>query len=193
MKKNIVYVTWLVIILLIYASPGFIFSQESRRTGFTVPQKGDTLIRPEFDVSLEIGNFDRTTGHYWVAIASVKSHLTSWDLVLELYEESRDKHNATRNKMNKLISEWQLNLFWPTNYIDKNPYEGMVNDGGKNPLKGLEPQPMILLIIKVDDRLQNEIRKWFRKGAAENFYPGFSASLLSENMVIARCEIFFDK
>jgi hypothetical protein len=193
MKKNNVCVTWFVIILLIHVLPEFIFSEKSRRTGFTALQKGETLIRPEFDVSLEISNFNRTTGHYWVAIASVKGHLKSWDRVLKLYTKSKDRHNSTRKELNILISEWQLNLFWPKNHIDKNPYEGVVNDNGKNPLRAMEPQPMVLLIIKVDDKLHNQIRQWFRKGSAENSFPGFPASMLSKRMILARCEIFFDR
>jgi hypothetical protein len=190
-KKNVLPIG-LVIILLTLVSPGFIFNQGNERIGFTTPLKGDTIVnRKDFVVSLEISNFDKKTGHHWVAIASVTGHNKKWERVLGLYRESRGKHNAARTEMDKILSEWQIDQFWPKFYVPEKNYENRVFDGGSNPLKGLEPQPMILLIIKVDDRMQNNFRQWFKRGAAGNGYPGYPASILSENMVLARCEIFF--
>ena len=192
MKKKNVLVTWLVIVFWVLVFPVVIFTVNNEETGFTLPQKGDTIKnRNDFVVSLEIGDFDKTTGHHWVAIASVIGHDKKWDRVLELYKESRDQRNAARKEMNKIISKWQINQFWPKFYIPERSYEGNVFDGGHNPLTGIDPQPMILLIIKVDDKLQNNFRRWFRRGSAGKGYPGFPAQILSENMILARCEIFF--
>lgn len=192
MKKNNVFVTGLVIILLTLVFPGFIFNQGSGKTGFTTPLKGDTIAnRRDFVVSLEIGNFDKTTGHHWVAIASVTGHNNNWERVLELYSKSRDKQNAARKELDELVSKWRINQFWPKFYVPEESCEDHVFDGGSNPLKGLEPQPMILIIIKVDDRLQDNFRQWFKRGSKGLGYPGFSASILSGNMILARCEIFF--
>jgi len=58
-------------------------------------------------------------------------------------------------------------------------------------LEGLEPQPMILLILKVDDSLNNYFKQWFREGSKGKGYPGIPVSKLSKRMVLDRCEIFF--
>jgi hypothetical protein len=192
MKKKSVFVTSLVIVFGFLIFPVVVFTVSDGETGFTSPQKGDTIgNRKNFVVSLDIDDFDKTTGHHWVAIASVTGHNNKWDRVLELYRKSKGEHNAARKEMNKLISEWRINQFWPKFFVPEESYEGNVFDGGKNPLQGLEPQPMILLIIKVDDKLQKNFRQWFRRGSEGKGYPGFPASILSGNMILARCEIFF--
>jgi hypothetical protein len=190
-KKNSVFALYL-IISVIFVLSGVIFSQANGKTGFSSPLKGDTIVdRRGFVVSLEIGNFDNTTGYYWVAIASVTGHGEKWESVMQLYNESRNGQYEARKEINKIISEWQIDQFWPKFYIPKNSYENHVFDGGSNPLSCIEPQPMILLIIKVDDKLHNKFIEWFKKGKAGHGFPGYSASILSDNMILARCEIFF--
>jgi hypothetical protein len=198
MKKKNIFIIGLGIILLIFVVPGIIFSQGSGTTGFTSPQKGDTLIRPDFNVSIDIGNFDNTTGHYWVAIASIKGKHQdgSWKRICELYKESRDNRSTARRRVNELISNWKLNKFWPKEYISKKSCEISVNDSGKNysaKKKPPEPQPQVLLIIKVDDKFNNSILDWLDEGEEKDSWPAFPASRLSKNMILARCEIFFDE
>jgi hypothetical protein len=191
MKNKNVVMTVPVIILLILILPGLLFNQANEKTGFTSPLKGDTITnRQDFVVSLEIGNFNEG-GNYWVALASVTGHNNDWERVLELYKKSRGKNNEARKELNQLISKWQIDQFWPKFYISENPCQDHVFDGGQNPLKGLEPQPMILLILKVDDTLQNYFKQWLKNGAAGKGYPGIPVSRLPQNMILARCEIFF--
>jgi hypothetical protein len=167
------------------------FSFSHEKTGFTSPLKGDTIeYREDFVVSLEIGNFVKG-GNYWVAIASVTGYNNDWKSVLELYKKALGKNNEARKEMNELISKWQIDQFWPKFYVSESHCEDRIFDGGKNPLKGLEPQPMILLILKIDDPLQNYIEKWLKDGASGKGYPGIPASRLTGNMILARCEIFF--
>jgi hypothetical protein len=191
-KKNNGVIISMGIIALIFALAGISYSQG---TGFTAPRKGDTVTnRKDFGVSIEIDDFDKTTGHYWVAIASVTG-AANWERVLELYKKSGGKSDeaakAVQEEMKTLINGWKIDQVWPKFYVPLNPYQGRVFDGGQNPLYGLEPQPMILLILKVDDPLHNYIRKWFSDGAAGKGYPGIPAASFTENMMLARCEIFF--
>lgn len=196
MKKKSVLLTGFVITLAFFVIPGFMFAYGNWATGFTSPQAGDTIEnRKDFIVSMEIDNFDKVTGHYWAVIASVTGHSGTWDRVLRLYQKIKVNNAKYEEKavseMKKLISNWELDLIWPKFYIPHSPYEGNIYDGGQNPLKGLEPQPMILLIIKVDDTMQKYIRKWFQNGEAGKGYPGIKAAKFSKKMILTRCEIFF--
>lgn len=162
------------------------------KAAFTTPQKGETIMnRGDFIVTLEISDFDRTSGFHWVAIASVTDYNKTWARVMELYEKSRDRYGyKAKGEMIKLISEWKIDIFWPKFYIPENPYLGHVYDNWQNPMKGLEPQPMILLILKVDDALHLYFKQFLRENLQKG-YPGISASKLAKNMILARCEIFF--
>lgn len=165
----------------------------SKQIVFTFPRKGDTIDnRADFIVSMQIDNFDES-GFHWVAIASVTGHDASWKRVLQLYKKSKgtgDNEDEDKYDLVKLISKWKNLLFWPKFFIHESPYEGHVYDGGENPMHGLEPQPMILLIIKADDRLHEYFKNWLREGPSKGF-PGIKASILNENMILTRCEIFF--
>ncbi len=168
--------------LTFQTAPGF-----ANEAAFTSPRAGIMIEnRQDFEVSLEIPRMD-LKGSYWVAIASVKGHDDDWELVNELYREG--KHRDP--EMLELISRWQIDLVWPKFFVPKSPYRGRVFDGGQNPLRGLEPQPMILVVLKVDDALEEDFRTWFRRGAAGEGYPGIPDYSFAEDMVIARCPIFF--
>jgi hypothetical protein len=192
MKKNHSLIISMGIIVLIFVLTGISYSQGTR---FTTPRKGDTIEnRQDFIVSLTIDKFDKTTGHYWVAIATV-TRSTNWERVLELYKKSGSKSgDAVREEqeeMKNLIAEWKIDQVWPKFYVPVSPYQGRVFDGGQNPMKGIDPQPMILLILKVDDTLQDYFRGWFQAGEAGKGYPGIPVSRFSQTMILARCEIFF--
>ncbi len=168
--------------LTLQTAPGF-----ASGSAFTSPRAGITIEnRQDFEVSLEISRMD-LKGSYWVAIASVKGDDDDRDRVNELYDEGKNRDP----EMLELISRWQIDLVWPKFFVPKSPYRGRVFDGGQNPLLGLEPQPMILVVLKVDDALEEDFRSWFRRGAAGEGYPGIEAYRFTEDMVIARSEIFF--
>jgi hypothetical protein len=111
MKKNNAFAAGMVIILLIFVIPEIIFSQGSGKTGFPSLSKGDTINTSEnFKVAVEIGNFDKTTEHYWIAIASVKDYRQDWERVHELYKKFRNKRNSKRNvEMNLLVDGRLIN------------------------------------------------------------------------------------
>lgn len=163
-----------------------------QRAAFTTPSRGSVVDnRRDFKVAVQIDNFE-SGGHYWVAIASVTGHAETWNRVLELYRQLRGGRDTSKAaELVKLIGRWQGDLFWPKFFVPESPYEGRVFDGGSNPLHGLEPQPMILLLLKVDDRLQAYFRNWLREGSAGKGYPGIPASRLGKAMILARAEIFF--
>lgn len=169
--------------MALVAAPGF----AGGGAAFTTPRSGSLVEhRQDFKVSLEIQDMDRD-GSYWVAIASVTGHDDTWDRVKELYDQGKLRDP----EMLELISQWQIDLLWPKFYVPKSPFQGRVFDGGTNPLRGLDPQPMILVLLKVDDALEEDFRTWFRQGAAGAGYPGIPALRFSEDMFVARCEIFF--
>jgi len=217
MKKRKTWVAWLVIILSIYfiggcsdntgktrgietesrstAAKGDIYDSgdtvKSGSTGFTSPAPGDTIRnREDFPVSLQIGNYDQDY-RYWVAIATVTVDGSSWDEVKKWYSAPEGEKNAAREEIKRLLTQWRVDQFWPKFCITDSPCVGRVYDGGTNPMKGIEPQPMILLILKVEDRIQENFARWLREGP-QNGYPGFSSSELADGIeVLARCEIFF--
>ncbi len=169
--------------LALVPAPGF----ARDRAAFTHPRCGSLVEnRQNFGVSLDVRDMDRD-GSYWVAIASATGHDDTWDRVKELYDEERLRDP----EMLELISQWQIDLVWPKFFVPTSPHQGRVFDGGVNPLRGLDPQPMILVLLEVDDALEEYFRTWFRQGAAGGGYPGIPASSFTEDMIVARCEIFF--
>ena len=90
--------------------------------------------------------------------------------------------------MKKLLGRWEVDLFWPKFYVKEGLYKSLIYDGGVNPKS--EPQAAILLLLKVDDKLNAYFNDWFDDGP-EKVYLGMSISILKKNMLLARCEIFF--
>lgn len=175
------------ILLLIIASVTGL-AQEGR---FTVPEKGVTINnRQGFLAAIEINNFDISSGFYWTAIASVKEiNDNDRNRILNLREQlNNEEDSLKRGEMERLLGKWKIDLFWPKFNVKDEIYEGPIYDGGTNPRS--VPQAMILLLLKVDDRLNNYFNDWFDNGPV-NHYPGIPVSVLGRNMVITRCEIFF--
>ncbi len=176
-----------VAILLLISALGALTPGFASEAAFTSPRAGLSIEnRLDFEVTLEIPSMDLRDS-YWVALASVEGYENDWERVNELYREGR--HRSV--EMLDLISKWQIDQVWPKFYVPMSPYRGRVFDGGQNPMRGLEPQPMILVVLRVDDALEKDIRDWFRRGAVGEGYPGFSESRFGDDMFLARCEIFF--
>jgi hypothetical protein len=71
---------------------------------------------------------------------------------------------ATVNGQKNLVNHW------PKFYIQNSPFKGMVYEGGFNPLP--TPQPVVLLILKVDEDVNQRFTQWLRDGPSKG-YPGF--------------------
>lgn len=158
---------------------------------FVTPEKGEMIInRKMFAAAVEIDGFDVSSGYYWTATASVKGlNKKERDRILQLRKELMDKDdNKKITEMKKLLGRWEVDLFWPKFYVKEGLYESLIYDGGVNPKS--EPQAAILLLLKVDDKLNAYFNEWFDDGP-EKGYPGMSISILKKNMLLARCEIFF--
>lgn len=182
------YLTNIFILLLIFIISVPCLSQEAR---FTIPDKGETILnRQDFSSAVEIDNFDISTGFYWTAIASVNViNRNDKNQILLLKDELKNEDDKLKRvELERLLGKWEIDLFWPKFYVKDELYEGHIYDGGVNPKS--EPQAMILLLLKVDNRLNDYFNDWFDKGPMTH-YPGISASVLGRNMIIARCEIFF--
>jgi hypothetical protein len=161
---------------------------------FTNIKKGETITnRESFPVAISIANFDNSNGYYWVAIASVKQiESIDWKNTILLYNEAKKTNDVDKkNELIKKISKWKIDLFWPKFYVPKSNYHSDLYDGGHNPLTGLEPEPMILVIMKVDDSINESFKEWFNGSKSGKGYPGFPLSKFSENIILGRCEIFF--
>ncbi len=174
--------------ILFLAAVGLIAGTAHAQSTFTQPRNGETVHnRLNFKAAVDIEDFS-SAGKHWVAIASVTGHARSWERVLKLREKvMNEDDSAARSEMLKLIGNWPLDEFWPKFYVPRSPYGAQVFDGGTNQLSGIEPQPMVLLLRKVDDALHDQILGWF-KGKEK---PGMPASKLRSGMILARSEIFF--
>ena len=159
--------------------------------GFVKPEKGDMIMnRKSFAAAVEIDSFDASSGYYWTATASVKGlNKKERERILQLSKELMDRDdNKQRTEMQKLLGRWEVDLFWPKFHVKKGIYESLIYDGGVNPKS--EPQAAVLLLLKVDDKLNAYFNEWFDEGP-EKGYPAMSTSILKKNMLLARCEIFF--
>ena len=159
---------------------------------FTKPQPGETIqTRARFDVIVEIPNKEAKSKH-WVAIATVTGHGDTWDEVRELREAFvASKSDDDRKKMLGLLADWEPLLLWPKFYVKESPMVGTVFDGGTNPMEGLVPVPMLLLLLEVDDTFHGYFQNWFTTGAERGFFEGIPADKLRPGMIIADCAIFF--
>jgi hypothetical protein len=153
------------------------------------PEKGEIIEnRSSFPVVVEIPNFD-SNGNYWMAIASVKNYASTKDRVLSILNSTTGQDEEARKELVRIIANWQINQFWPKFVVKRRSDWGDVYDGGRNPRR--EPQPMILLLIKVSDTLDQRFDNWLtdcEEGKGCNGIPGV---LLKENMIVSRTEIFF--
>lgn len=57
----------------------------------------------------------------------------------------------------------QPNLHWPKFYVKSGHFQGRIHDGGQNPLP--TPQPMLVLLLRVDDATNQFFVRWLQKGA----------------------------
>jgi len=56
---------------------------------------------------------------------------------------------------------------WPKFYVKSGHFQGSIHDGGQNPLP--TPQPMIILLLRVDDATNQRFIRWFNRGVFEGF------------------------
>lgn len=162
-------------------------TSSSVQAAFTSPSPGEFIpTRREFDVSVQVRNFDDTS-HYWVGLANIRDHEPTWNRVMELYQESR-RSRTIPDELVTLINNWQIDQVWPKFMIKSGSYTGRVFEGGFNPVE--DPQGMVLLILKVDDTQHTRIKQWFREGAAGKGYPGFQRNYFSAQQILAKCPIF---
>ncbi|MBI5843879.1 MAG: hypothetical protein HZB23_04320 [Deltaproteobacteria bacterium] len=129
---------------------------------------------------------------YWAAIATVQTDSRAWAETLELFErlKKNPKDKGVRSSLEKAVKAWKPVQFWPKFLVSKSPHTYRLYDGGQNPLSGVEPQPMLILVVKVDQNLHERIKAWFRDGE-KNKWPGFSADdFAAQYEIVARTEIF---
>lgn len=180
--KNLIYSSF----IMIFFSGACLKAQVEQITNL---ERGQVVMQPSnFNVAYNIQDFDSDNAHYWMAIASVSNvepeqinHVL--DYTAELKKSWDDDLEA---KLHNLLSSWELNNFWPKYYIKNRVGQGDVYEGGNNPLP--IHKPMVLLILKVDDRLNNYFISWFNRGELDG-YPGISIDNLQDYMIVERCEI----
>lgn len=60
---------------------------------------------------------------------------------------------------------------WPKFYVKSDSYTGLAHDGSINPLP--TPQPMVILLLKVDDATNQRFTEWMLDGPTRG-YPGLN-------------------
>jgi hypothetical protein len=63
-----------------------------------------------------------------------------------------------------------LNLHWPKFYVESGNYTDTIIDGGTYPLP--TPQPMVILLLKVDAATNAQLTQWILNGRQTGNYPG---------------------
>ncbi|MBU0691738.1 hypothetical protein KKH18_07975 [bacterium] len=173
-------------------SAAFGAEPENSKAVFLTPQRGSIIQnRRQFPAAVQLSEF-KSESNYWIAIASVTGHDSTWDEIVTIHNRMLENDtNVPPAGLVELMKEWKPNLFWPKFAVPESPYESLVFDGGNNPLQGLEPQPMILLALDVDDSLHEFFKAWFRQGTEGKGYQGIPVSRLGKDMILGRCEIIF--
>lgn len=81
------------------------------------------------------------------------------------------------------VSDGKPDLHWPKFYVKEPQFKGTIFDGGQNPLPA--PQPMLVLLLLVDDATNQRFTRWLRAGAP---YEGFP---VRQDEIVASVPIFF--
>jgi hypothetical protein len=76
-------------------------------------------------------------------------------------------------------------LHWPKFYVKSAQFKGYVSDGGQNPFP--DPQPMQVLLLRVDDGTNQRFIRWLGIGASEG-YPGLA---VKREEIVAQVAIRF--
>ncbi len=174
----------LVIFLLLYLTTPY-----SIRAEIMSPEKGEIIEnRSAFPVVVEIPNFD-SNGNYWMAIATVKNYAGTKDRVLSILNSKTGQDEEAKEELVTIIANWKINQFWPKFVVKNGSDWGDVYDGGRNPRR--EPQPMILLLVKVSDALNQRFSNWLTDCEEGKACKGIPGVMLKENMIVSRTEIFF--
>ena len=109
------------------------------------PQKNEAIsLRAQFPVKVSIATYDQ----------DVKSGWHYWVSLANV----DDKGNKVSH--------------WPKFYVKSGDFTGTVYEGGFNPLP--ERQPMVVLLLKVDDPNNQLFIKWMRAGTATGSFPGLT-------------------
>lgn len=74
-------------------------------------------------------------------------------------------------------------LQWPKFYVKEGKSKGRIYDGGQNPFP--DPQPMLILLLRVDDATNQRFSAWLRQGEP---YPGLP---VKPREIVARVPIRF--
>lgn len=81
------------------------------------------------------------------------------------------------------VTAGKPDLHWPKFYVKEAHFKGRIFDGGQNPLP--EPQPMMVLLLLVDDATNQRFNRWLKGGAP---YKGFP---VRQDEIVASVPIFF--
>lgn len=80
----------------------------------------------------------------------------------------------------------EIDLHWPKFYVKAGQAQGRVSDGGQNPLP--DPQPMVILLLRVDDATNQRFTAWLKRGSTEGGFPGLPVKM---SEIAARVPIKF--
>jgi hypothetical protein len=84
-----------------------------------------------------------------------------------------------------VTDEGKVDLHWPKFYVKDGQFHGWLSDGGQNPFP--QPQPMLIVLLKVDDAANQRFVRWLQRGRSEG-YPGLT---LKHGEIVARVPIQF--
>jgi len=76
-------------------------------------------------------------------------------------------------------------LHWPKFYVKDGKSRGQLSDGGTNPSS--KPQPMFILLLRVDDATNQRFERWHEQGKTE----GWQGLPVKQAEIVARVPIKF--
>ena len=113
--------------------------------------------RGDFEVAYDTAPFKEGMKYVLgIATAQIDSENKVWDKFLDDYGNTPGI-KAPREALKNWVADWQPYLFWPKFYVKNSDHrQGSVHDGVINPMEGIEPQPMILIILEIDKKLHKK-------------------------------------
>lgn len=104
---------------------------------------------------------------------------------IEKYDKDKSEHLHYWVSIASVNENKELALHWPKFYVKSGQGQGRISDGGQNPFP--DPQPMVILLLRVDDAANQRFTAWLKRGPAEG-YPGLP---ISQSEIVARVPIVF--
>jgi hypothetical protein len=159
MKNQFKVVMFVISVVILVGASGFCAEKSGGKPSIVEPKSKSTVEnRRDFSVAGSIPDYESTR----------KKNLHYWITLASVKANSKP------------------HMHWPKFYVKSAQFKGRIFDGGENPFS--KPQPMIILLLKVNDSTNQQFELWLEKGKNSGHYEGIP---IDSSQITASVPIYF--